>query len=98
MSTQNDLPNILTTTSNTSEVEQAAKKATTDVASEMKPEKTVVNKLPPKPDYPRYRVRPEQPIVLAALDPNECEDYKKKKHSQLPTPTHKGYGVGLQNP
>ncbi|BAZ13940.1 hypothetical protein NIES4071_57800 [Calothrix sp. NIES-4071] len=79
MSTQSNLPNI-STSSNTSVTEQAAARATIDVASEMQPEKTVVNKLPPKPDYPRYRVRPEQPIVLAALDPNECEDYGKKKH------------------
>ncbi len=80
MGMQSNLPNIPTTTSNTSEVKQAVTKATTDVASEMQPEKTVVDKLPPKPDYPRYRVRPEHPIILAALDPNECEGYEKKKH------------------
>lgn len=80
MSTQSNLPNIPATTSNSSEVKQAATEATTDIASEMQPEKTVVDKLPPKPDYPRYRVRPEQPIILASLDPDECEEYKKKKH------------------
>lgn len=80
MSTQSNLPNISATTSNSSEVKQAATKATTDIASEMEPEKTIVDKLPPKPDYPRYRVRPEQPIILASLDPDECEEYKKKKH------------------
>ncbi|GJD20885.1 hypothetical protein RIVM261_058410 [Rivularia sp. IAM M-261] len=78
MGTQSNLPNIPTTTSNSSEVKQAATKATIDVASEMQPEKTVLDKLPPKPDYPRYRVRPEQPIILASLDPDECEEYKKR--------------------
>ncbi len=45
----------------------------------MSPETIVVDKPPPKPDYPRYRVRPKEPIVLADLDPDASEDYKKKK-------------------
>jgi PPK2 family polyphosphate:nucleotide phosphotransferase len=80
MSTQSNLPNISAATSNNSEVKQAAAKATSNVASKMEPEKTVLDKLPPKPNYPAYRVRPQQPINLAALDPDESEDYKKKKH------------------
>jgi PPK2 family polyphosphate:nucleotide phosphotransferase len=60
--------------------EQAAAKMTTESAKEMAPEKIVVNEPPPKPDYPRYRVRPGQSIILANLDPNASEDYEKKKH------------------
>jgi PPK2 family polyphosphate:nucleotide phosphotransferase len=33
-----------------------------------------------KLNYPSYRVRPEQPIVLAAVHPNTSETYEKKKH------------------
>ena len=60
--------------------QQAAAKATTESAEEMAPEKIVGDELPPSPDYPRYRVHPGQPVVLAHLDPNESEDYNKKKH------------------
>jgi polyphosphate kinase 2 (PPK2 family) len=60
--------------------QQAAAKATTESAEEMAPEKIVVEEPPPKPDYPRYRVHPGQPIALAHLDPNASEDYRKKKH------------------
>lgn len=59
---------------------QAAAKAMTESASEMAPEKIVVDNPPPEPDYPRYRVHPGVPIILANLDPNAAEDYKKKKH------------------
>ncbi|MBD2099975.1 hypothetical protein [Leptolyngbya sp. FACHB-261] len=45
-----------------SKTQQAAAKATTESAEEMAPEKIVVEKSPPKPDYPRYRVHPGQPI------------------------------------
>ncbi|GAB1543454.1 polyphosphate kinase 2 family protein [Scytonema sp. NUACC21] len=30
-------------------------------------------------DYPCYRVRPDQPIVLATIDPNASENYNNKK-------------------
>lgn len=60
--------------------QKAATEATIDFAEEMAPEKIVVDEPPPKPDYPRYRVHPGQPISLAALDPNASENYKKKKH------------------
>jgi PPK2 family polyphosphate:nucleotide phosphotransferase len=60
--------------------QQAQALATAESASEMAPEKIVVDNPPPEPDYPRYRVHPGRPIVLANLDPNAAEDYKKKKH------------------
>jgi PPK2 family polyphosphate:nucleotide phosphotransferase len=42
------------------------------------PEKRVVADPPPKPDYPRYRVDPQAPVSLAAVDPDESEDYESK--------------------
>ena len=61
---------------------QAAHKAMRDVAEEMAPETLVVDELPPKPDYPRYRVKPGEPIKLADLDPDTSEHYQKKKNVQ----------------
>jgi PPK2 family polyphosphate:nucleotide phosphotransferase len=82
MNTPSNLPdNILTAKQRGSEAFHAAAKATTEVASEMAPEKIVVSP-PPKPNYARYRVRPEQPIVLAAIDPNTSEGYKNKKDAE----------------
>ncbi|MBD0390181.1 MAG: polyphosphate kinase 2 family protein, partial [Nostoc sp. C3-bin3] len=77
--------NNSTATNNTTPAEsrktkKAAAKITTEYAKEMAPEKIVVDEPPPKPDYPRYRVHPGQPITLANFDPNAFEDYKKKKH------------------
>lgn len=60
--------------------ELAVAKATEEIADVMSPENIVVDELPPQPDYPHYRVQPGKPIVLAEFDPNDCEDYKKKKH------------------
>lgn len=83
MNTPSNLPdNILTAKQGGSEAFHAAAKATTEVASEMAPEKIVVDSPPPKPNYARYRVRPEQPIVLAAIDPNTSEGYKNKKDAE----------------
>jgi PPK2 family polyphosphate:nucleotide phosphotransferase len=83
MNTPSNLPdNILTAKQRGSEAFHAAAKATTEVASEMAPEKIVVDSPPPKPNYARYRVRPEQPIVLAAIDPNASEGYKNKKDAE----------------
>ncbi len=83
MNTPSNLPdNILTAKERKSEAFHAAAKATTEVASEMAPEKIVVDSPPPKPNYARYRVRPEQPIVLAAIDPNTSEGYKNKKDAE----------------
>jgi PPK2 family polyphosphate:nucleotide phosphotransferase len=61
---------------------QAAHKAMRDVAEEMAPETFVVDNLPPKPDYPRYRVKPGKPIQLADIDPDTSEHYQKKKNVQ----------------
>ena len=63
----------------TRKTEQAAAKATKQVADVMSPETMVANESPPTPDYPRYRVRPGEPIVLADVDPDTAEKYKKKK-------------------
>jgi PPK2 family polyphosphate:nucleotide phosphotransferase len=60
--------------------ELAVAKATEEIADVMSPENIVVDEPPPHPDYPLYRVQPGKPIVLADFDPNDCEDYKKKKH------------------
>lgn len=62
--------------------EQAAAKATTKVADVMSPETLVVDAPPPKPNYPLYRVNPEQPVILAQFDPDACEGYKKKKDAE----------------
>jgi len=45
----------------------------------MSPETIIVDEAPPAPDYPRYRVRPGEPIVLADVDPDTSERYKKKE-------------------
>jgi PPK2 family polyphosphate:nucleotide phosphotransferase len=60
--------------------ELAVAKATAEIADVMSPENIVVDEPPPHPDYPLYRVQPGKPIVLADFDPDDCEDYKKKKH------------------
>jgi PPK2 family polyphosphate:nucleotide phosphotransferase len=60
--------------------EQATAKATAQVSDVMSPETIVVDEPPPQPDYPRYRARPGEPIVLADVDPDTSEHYKKKKH------------------
>ena len=63
----------------TPKTKQAAAKATAQVADVMSPETIVVDDPPPTPDYPRYRVHPGEPIVLADVDPDASEHYKKKK-------------------
>jgi len=55
---------------------QQRRRQVTDV---MSPE-TIVDEPPPQPDYPRYRARPGERIVLADVDPDTSEHYKKKKH------------------
>jgi len=60
-------------------------KATAQAANVMAPETTVVDKLPPKPDYPRYRVHPGEPFVLANVDPDTTEHYEKKKDIEKET-------------
>lgn len=63
----------------TSETQQASSQATEAIAQVMAPEHQVVDEPPPKPDYPHYRVQPEEPIVLADLDPNASETFNSKK-------------------
>jgi PPK2 family polyphosphate:nucleotide phosphotransferase len=58
---------------------QAAAKAEISAANVAAPEKVVVDKPPPEPNYPSYRVQPGQRVSLAAFDPNASEHYKKKK-------------------
>jgi polyphosphate kinase 2 (PPK2 family) len=62
----------------TSKSEKAVAKVNKQAADIMSPE-TTLEESPPKPDYPRYHVRPDQPITLADFDPDECENYKKQK-------------------
>jgi PPK2 family polyphosphate:nucleotide phosphotransferase len=63
----------------TAKTQQAAAEKTAQVADVMSPETLVVENLPPKPDYPRYRAHPGERIKLADIDPNICERYKNKK-------------------
>lgn len=63
----------------TPKTKQAAAKVMTQVADVMSPETIVVDEPPPQPDYPRHRVHPGEPIVLADVDPDASEHYKKKK-------------------
>lgn len=58
---------------------QAADRETARVADIVSPETIVVDQLPPKPNYPLYRVNPGDRIQLADIDPDTCEHYKKKK-------------------
>ncbi len=62
-----------------SKTKRAAAKLITNAAKVTEPEKIVVDKPPPEPNYPRYRVQPGERITLAALDPNASEHYKKEK-------------------
>ncbi len=59
--------------------QQAVDQKTQEIADVMSPETTVVDAPRGKPDYPRYRVVPGEPIKLAEIDPNTSEEYKKKK-------------------
>lgn len=60
------------------ETKQVAQEAKSDVAEQMAPETLVVKDPPPKPDYPRYRVKPGEPISLADIDPDTTEHYRHK--------------------
>jgi PPK2 family polyphosphate:nucleotide phosphotransferase len=53
------------------------------------PEKRVVTDPPPKPDSPRYRVDPQTPVSLAAVDPNESEDYESKSDVKTALRAHR---------
>ena len=62
------------------QTQAAAREATRHAASVTSPERLVADRLPPEPDYPRYRVTPGTRISLADIDPDQSERYKKKKH------------------
>ncbi len=57
----------------------AAKRVTDEAATVTRPERLVVKKPPPDPDYPRYRVEPGSRLRLADVDPEESEHYRRKK-------------------
>src|SRR6266511_2930315 len=57
----------------------AAKRVTDEAAAVTRPERLVVEKPPPDPDYPRYRVEPGGRLRLADVDPEESEHYRRKK-------------------
>lgn len=78
-SPKNKIPTNDIAQAEASKTQQAAAQKTEEVADVMSPETTVVDAPPPKPDYPRYRVEPGEPIKLAEIDPNTSEEYKKKK-------------------
>ena len=63
------------------QAKKAANQATDAIADVMTPEDNVGDRHP-HPDYPRYRVRPGQPIILADLDPNESNSYSTKKDAE----------------
>ncbi len=58
---------------------EAAERVVDETAKAATPEQIVVSEPPPRPDYPRYRVTPDDPIVLAELDPDESEEYASKR-------------------
>ena len=62
------------------ETRAAAREATRHAASVTSPERLVAGRLPPEPDYPRYRVEPGARIRLAEIDPDQSERYLKKSH------------------
>src|SRR6476646_8615629 len=63
------------------QAKNAAKRITEQIADVMTPEDNVSDRSL-KPAYPRYRVRPGKPIVLADLDPNAANAYQSKKDAE----------------
>ncbi|MUL38570.1 polyphosphate kinase 2 family protein [Gloeocapsopsis dulcis] len=84
MNQDSDRTNNLTSTdvaeAEERETTQAAERKANSVADVVSPETLVVNEPPPKPDYPRYRVSPDERIRLTDISPDTCEHYKKKKY------------------
>jgi len=76
----NETPSDPMAQAEASQTEKAAAKGTAEVTEVMAPENLVVDSPPPQPNYPLYRVQPGEPIVLAEVDPNDTEHYKKKKN------------------
>jgi PPK2 family polyphosphate:nucleotide phosphotransferase len=67
------------TSAPTSAETQAAVAASTDDATKTARPEEVVAEPPPPPDYPRYRIDPGVGVRLADVDPDESEQYHKKK-------------------
>jgi len=63
--------------------EQATAKAMAQATEVMSPETIIVDEAPPAPDYPRYRVRPGEPIVLADVDPDTSENKQNTSKRNL---------------
>ncbi len=61
------------------QTQAAAREATRHAATVTAPERLVADRLPPEPDYPRYRVEPGTAVRLAAIDPDQSERYEKGK-------------------
>ncbi len=61
------------------QTKQAAAKETSQIANVMSLDTSAGKNPPPKPGYSHYRVYPGEKIKLADIDPDSCEDYKKKK-------------------
>jgi PPK2 family polyphosphate:nucleotide phosphotransferase len=57
----------------------AASQRTAQAVDVAHPERLVVEEPPPEPDYPRFRVEPGTPVRLAEVDPDESENYQRKK-------------------
>lgn len=53
--------------------------ATRRQAQATRPEEVVVAEPPPEPDYPRYRVEPGTTLRLTDVDPDESENFGRKK-------------------
>jgi PPK2 family polyphosphate:nucleotide phosphotransferase len=72
---------------------RAEKPATRDAAADrleraeeiVHPEREVVRRPPPHPDYPSYRVEPGTPIHLADLDPGATEGFADKHEAEKET-------------
>lgn len=64
----------------TKKTQQAAEKAVSKAADITQPEKFLLDKKTPQPNYPLYRIYPGEKISLTDFDPNASEHYKKKKH------------------
>ena len=57
----------------------AAADVTDQAAHIAAPEQLVVAEPPPEPNYPRYRVEPDSDFRLQDVDPDESEQYQRKK-------------------
>jgi PPK2 family polyphosphate:nucleotide phosphotransferase len=75
-----------TTTRGAAEAKRTSAKAAAAAAEVLdraadvtRPERSVVAEPPPEPDYPRFRVEPGTRVRLEDVDPDDSEQYKRKK-------------------